>query len=97
ALRQTGSMYKNVKKKIDRGVAFPTCFILIHIDGFIAVVAHTHVLHEGPMTGRAAVVIAAANTAAEVALRIVRPGKRVYYLFCFRICFCLLIVLNIFN
>lgn len=23
--RKTGSMYKNVKKKIERGVAFPTC------------------------------------------------------------------------
>lgn len=51
-----------------------------HIDGFIAVVAHTHVLHEGPVTGRAADVIAAANTAAEVALRLVRPGKKVYLL-----------------
>ena len=48
-----------------------------HIDGFIAVVAHTHVLQEGPVTGRAADVIAAANTAAEVALRLVRPGKNV--------------------
>lgn len=48
-----------------------------HIDGFIAVVAHTHVLQEGPVTGRAADVIAAANTAAEVALRLVRPGKKV--------------------
>ena len=49
-----------------------------HIDGFIAVVAHTHVLQEGPVTGRAADVIAAASTAAEVALRLVRPGKKVY-------------------
>lgn len=48
-----------------------------HIDGFIAVVAHTHVLQEGPLTGRAADAIAAANTAAEVALRLVRPGKKV--------------------
>jgi methionine aminopeptidase len=48
-----------------------------HIDGFIAVVAHTHVLQDGPVTGRAADVIAAANTAAEVALRLVRPGKKV--------------------
>ncbi|KAH7667578.1 Peptidase M24 methionine aminopeptidase protein [Dioscorea alata] len=100
---QAGSVYKNVKKKIERGVAFPTCIsvnnvvchfsplatdetVLVendivkidmgcHIDGFIAVVAHTHVIHEGPVTGRAADVIAAANTAAEVALRLVRPGK----------------------
>ncbi|XP_048324297.2 ERBB-3 BINDING PROTEIN 1 [Ziziphus jujuba] len=101
---QTGKMYKNVKKKIERGVAFPTCISInntvchfsplasdetvleegdivkidmgCHIDGFIAVVAHTHVLQEGPVTGRAADVIAAANTAAEVALRLVRPGRK---------------------
>jgi len=101
---QTGNMYKNVKKKIERGVAFPTCISVnntvchfsplasdeavfeegdvlkidmgCHIDGFIAVVAHTHVLQGGPVTGRAADVIAAANTAAEVALRLVRPGKK---------------------
>ncbi|GAA0142699.1 protease [Lithospermum erythrorhizon] len=101
---QTGNMYKNVKKKIERGVAFPTCISVnntichfsplasdestlqagdmvkidmgCHIDGFIAVVAHTHVLQEGAITGRAADVIAAANTAAEVALRLVRPGKK---------------------
>ncbi|KAI3844394.1 hypothetical protein MKX03_019893 [Papaver bracteatum] len=47
-----------------------------HIDGFISVVAHTHVLQEGPVTGTAADVIGAANTAAEVALRLVRPGKK---------------------
>ncbi|XP_077233043.1 ERBB-3 BINDING PROTEIN 1 [Tasmannia lanceolata] len=101
---QTGNTYKNVKKKIERGVAFPTCISVnntichfsplasdesileendvvkidmgCHIDGFIAVVAHTHVLKEGPVTGRAADVIAAANTAAEVALRLVRPGRK---------------------
>lgn len=48
-----------------------------HVDGFVAVVAHTHVLCEGPITGRAADVLAAAHTAAEVALRLVRPGKKV--------------------
>ncbi|XP_033144782.1 ERBB-3 BINDING PROTEIN 1 isoform X1 [Brassica rapa] len=101
---QTGNMYKNAKKKIDRGVAFPTCVSVnnvvghfsplagdesvleegdmvkidmgCHIDGFIALVGHTHVLQEGPVTGRKADVIAAANTAAEVALRLVRPGKK---------------------
>lgn len=101
---QTGNMYKNVKKKIERGVAFPTCISVnhtichfsplasdetvleagdmlkidmgCHIDGFIAVVAHTHLLQEGPVTGRAADVIAAANTAAEVALRLMRPGRK---------------------
>ncbi|XP_059428950.1 ERBB-3 BINDING PROTEIN 1 isoform X1 [Corylus avellana] len=101
---QTGNMYKNVKRKIERGVAFPTCVSVnntvchfsplasdealleegdmikidmgCHIDGFIAIVAHTHVLQEGPVTGRAADVIAAANTAAEVALRLVKPGRK---------------------
>ncbi|KAJ8511426.1 hypothetical protein OPV22_001860 [Ensete ventricosum] len=101
---QTGNMYKNVKRKIERGVGFPTCISVnntvchfsplgsdeavlepndivkidmgCHIDGFIAVVAHTHVIQEGPVTGRPADVIAAANTAAEVALRLVRPGKK---------------------
>ncbi|URE05023.1 Proliferation-associated protein 2G4 [Musa troglodytarum] len=101
---QAGNIYKNVKKKIERGVAFPTCISVnntvchfsplasddtvveendivkidmgCHIDGFIAVVGHTHVIQEGPVTGRAADVIAAANTAAEVALRLVRPGKK---------------------
>lgn len=50
-----------------------------HIDGFIAIVAHTHALQTGPITGRAADVIAAANTAAEVALRLVKPGKKVIW------------------
>lgn len=50
-----------------------------HIDGFIAVVAHTHVVQGGPVTGRAADVLAAANTAAEVALRLVRPGRKVMF------------------
>ncbi|KAL2902090.1 ERBB-3 BINDING PROTEIN 1 [Bienertia sinuspersici] len=101
---QTANMYKNVKKKIEKGIAFPTCISVnnvvchfsplasdesvledgdmvkidlgCHIDGFIAVVAHTHVIQEGPVTGRKADVVAAANTAAEVALRLVRPGKK---------------------
>ncbi|XP_074270713.1 ERBB-3 BINDING PROTEIN 1-like [Silene latifolia] len=101
---QTGNMYKNAKKKIEKGVAFPTCISVnnvvchysplpndesvleegdvvkvdmgCHIDGFIATVAHTHVIQEGPVIGRKADVIAATNTAAEVALRLVRPGKK---------------------
>lgn len=101
---QTALMFKNSKKKIDKGVAFPTCVSVnntvchfsplasdetvlaandvvkidlgCHVDGFVAVVAHTHALSEGPVTGRAADVLAAAHTAAEVALRLVRPGKK---------------------
>ncbi|GMP58732.1 hypothetical protein CsSME_00022297 [Camellia sinensis var. sinensis] len=85
-------MYKNVKKKIERGVAFPTCVsvnntlchfsplasdeAMLEEDGFIAVIAHTHVLQGGPVTGSQTDVIVAANTAAEVALRLVRPRKK---------------------
>ncbi|GJM88326.1 hypothetical protein PR202_ga04376 [Eleusine coracana subsp. coracana] len=101
---QTANVYKNAKRKIEKGIAFPTCVSVnntvchfsplatddsvleendmvkidmgCHIDGFIAVVAHTHVIANGPVTGRAADVLAAANTAAEVAMRLVRPGKK---------------------
>ena len=59
-----------------------------HIDGFIAVVAHTHVLQGGPVMGRAADVLAAANTAAEVALRLVRPGRKVIPLNILNLYFC---------
>ncbi|KAL3699035.1 hypothetical protein R1sor_017057 [Riccia sorocarpa] len=100
----TANVFKHSKKKIEKGVAFPTCVSLnntvchfsplasdesvvsagdivkidlgCHIDGFVTVVAHTHVVQEGPVTGRAADVLAAANTAAEVALRLVRPGRK---------------------
>jgi hypothetical protein len=78
------------KKSKQRPVLWKTSIVLLscsdlgaHIDGFAAVVAHTLVLQEGPVTGKAADVIAAANTAAEVALRLVRPGKKVS-LFSFR-------------
>ena len=48
-----------------------------HIDGFIAVVAHTFVLGasaDAPVTGRKADVIMAAHLASEAALRLVKPG-----------------------
>ncbi|UYV66099.1 PA2G4 [Cordylochernes scorpioides] len=48
-----------------------------HIDGFIAVVAQTLVVgasKENPVTGRKADLIRAAYTAAEAALRLVKPG-----------------------
>lgn len=48
-----------------------------HIDGFVAVVAHTKVIANGPIMGRAADVLAAANTAANVAFKLVRPGNKV--------------------
>lgn len=51
-----------------------------HIDGFIALAAHSLVLQSGeaaPVTGRQADVLQAANTALEAALRLIRPGKLV--------------------
>jgi methionine aminopeptidase len=51
----------------------------VHIDGFIATQAQTIVVQSGdaPITGRAADVIAAARTAFDAALRLIRPGKKV--------------------
>lgn len=64
--------------KIDLGV---------HIDGFIATAAHTLQVPESaadsseqpaaPITGKAADVVAAAQTALEAALRLVRPGRHI--------------------
>jgi len=50
-----------------------------HIDGFVAVTAHTLLVQgaAGPVTGPAADVIMAAQTCAEVAMRMVKPGKMV--------------------
>ena len=48
-----------------------------HIDGFIAVVAHSWVLGataDAPVTGRKADVMMAAHLASEAALRLVKPG-----------------------
>ncbi len=57
--------------KIDLGV---------HIDGYIAVGAHTvvvgHVPSETPVTGAKADVILAAWTAAEVATRLIKAGNK---------------------
>ncbi|KAH7519025.1 hypothetical protein JRO89_XSUnG0150700 [Xanthoceras sorbifolium] len=75
---QAGNMYKNVKKKIERGVAFPT-YISVNntVCHFSPLASDETILEEdGPVTGRAADVIAAANTAAEVALRLVRPRRK---------------------
>jgi methionine aminopeptidase len=49
-----------------------------HIDGFIAVVAHTLVVEpKGKVSGRKADVILAAYFASEAALRLVRPTNEV--------------------
>lgn len=68
--------------------AFPIdCIIFIssdlgaHIDGFIAVVAHTIVLgasKDKPVTGRKADAILAAHYASEAALRLLKPGNQTY-------------------
>merc|ERR1711890_198110 len=51
-----------------------------HIDGFIAVVAHTVVISDGKtkITGRKADAILAAHLASEAALRLVKPGNETY-------------------
>ncbi len=54
-----------------------------HIDGFIAVVAHTIVVSDGKskVTGRKADALLAAHLCAEAALRLVKPGNEVGF-FC---------------
>lgn len=56
--------------KIDLGV---------HVDGFIAVAAHTHVVGNSqgkPATGKAADAICAAHIAGEAILRLLKPGNK---------------------
>lgn len=51
-----------------------------HIDGFVATAAHTLVVQadeESAVTGKAADVISAANTALEAAIRLIKPGKKI--------------------
>jgi len=49
-----------------------------HIDGFIAVVAHTIVIGAEVVTGRAADALLAAHLCSEAALRLVKPGNETY-------------------
>lgn len=52
-----------------------------HVDGFIAVVAHTIVIgasSENKVTGRKADAILAAYTASQAALRLLKPGNGTY-------------------
>ena len=52
-----------------------------HIDGFIAVVAHTLVIGataDSPVTGKKADAMLAAHLASEAALRLVKPGNESY-------------------
>ena len=55
-----------------------------HVDGFIAVVAHTIVVGAAPDTvieGRKADVLLAAHYASQAALRLLKPGNEVYSTF----------------
>jgi curved DNA binding protein len=101
----TAKVYKG--KKVQKGIAFPTCISAnnccghyspladdtsaqatlrngdlvkvdmgVHIDGFIALAAHTHVVGGGAIDGRKADVIAACKAAGEVVIRSVRPGNK---------------------
>lgn len=100
-----GKIYNQKKegKKIEKGVAFPTCISVnncvghyspllsedkvvladgdmvkidmgVHVDGYVAVVAHTVLVSSEPATGRKADVIMAAWTAAEAAQRMLKDG-----------------------
>ena len=54
-----------------------------HVDGFIAVVAHTIVIgssSEKKVTGRKADVVLAAYYASQAALRLLKPGTEVYFI-----------------
>jgi len=56
--------------KIDLGV---------HLDGFIAVIAHTHIVGNSqvkPTSGKAADVVCATHLAAEAVLRLLQPGNK---------------------
>jgi len=95
------------KKKLEKGIAFPTCISVneicghfsplksepaslkdgdlvkidlgVHIDGFIAIAAHTIVVTSSPdavVEGRKADVIHAAYNALQAALRLLKPGQK---------------------
>ena len=104
----TGKIYNGKGKdgkKIDKGIAFPTCIspnhcvghysplvseddvvikegdivkidMGVHVDGYIAVVAHTLVCGQTEVTGRKADVQLAAWTAAECAVRMFKAGAK---------------------
>jgi curved DNA binding protein len=94
------------KKKMEKGIAFPTCVsaneiaghysplksesttlkegdlvkidLGVHIDGFIAVAAHTVVVGGQAVDGRKADVVLAAYNALQGALRTIKPGNTNY-------------------
>jgi hypothetical protein len=66
-------------KRVDKCVG-PCRDMGAHIDGFIAVAAHSLLLQpdsKTPVEGEQADVLQAASTALEAALRLIRPGKLV--------------------
>lgn len=94
------------KKKLEKGIAFPTCISVneiaghfsplksepvllkdgdlvkidlgVHIDGFIALAAHTLVISAQPVDGRKADVVLAAYNALQGALRTIKTGNTNY-------------------
>lgn len=110
AIEEATSKIYNTKKggkKVEKGIAFPTCISVnhivghysplttenkvvlaegdlvkvdlgVHVDGYVAVVAHTIACAEAaepaPVTGRAADVLLAAWTASELAQRMLKEG-----------------------
>ena len=62
------------------GALFGVSDLACHIDGFIATAAHTLLVQPDAaalVEGRSAEIMAAAHTALEAALRLVRPGKSI--------------------
>jgi len=102
--KQCEQVFKS--KKIEKGIAFPTCISLnetvchysplqsesvefkegdlvkvdfgVHIDGYIAVTAHSFVCSAEPtkVSGKAADLVLAAHTAAEAAVKLIKPGAK---------------------
>lgn len=106
---ETGKIYNKVgkdKKKIEKGIGFPTCISINHIvgnfsplsgnktviaegdlvkvdlgvqiDGYVTVGAHSFVVPkagDATVSGKHANVLMAAHTAAEAALRLLKPGN----------------------
>eukprot|EP01027_Heterolobosea_sp_BB2_P023923 GEZU01035987.1.p1 GENE.GEZU01035987.1~~GEZU01035987.1.p1 ORF type:complete len:392 (-),score=164.78 GEZU01035987.1:242-1384(-) len=102
-IKEKVAPYYKSQKKMEKGIAFPTCVNVdnivchfspsspaedveikpnsvvrvdlgVHIDGYIAVAAHTVVVSGEQITGRAADALAAAKTAADAAMRLLVPG-----------------------
>lgn len=71
---RTYGQAQHSKQALCSGDLLPRSDLGVHIDGFIATQAQTVVVASESVTGRAADVIAAARTAFDAALRLIRPG-----------------------